>query len=246
MADGLDTVVDLELRLVGRMRLLRRDGVEITPKGRKAQGLLALLGVAPELRRHRNWLQDKLWSDRGAGAGGGEPAAGARRAPPVARRGERLPDHRGRLGGARPGPGARQARSRPRRLGADRRAARVRRRARHPGSGVRGLDPRPARGVRRAAGGGAAPGAPGGRRRRDGRRAAGRGRGRAAVDRGDAADAAERLARRAADRRRSGDRRDRAAHPLPAARRHRLQLHLRASIRAFPRASSAPGSARAT
>jgi TolB-like protein len=65
MADGIDTVVELELRLVGRMRLLRRDGVEITPKGRKAQGLLALLGVAPELRRHRNWLQDKLWSDRG-------------------------------------------------------------------------------------------------------------------------------------------------------------------------------------
>ena len=63
MADGIDTVVELELRLVGRMRLLRRDGVEITPKGRKAQGLLALLGVAPELRRHRNWLQDKLWSD---------------------------------------------------------------------------------------------------------------------------------------------------------------------------------------
>ena len=40
------------------------DGVEVTPKGRKAQGLLALIGVAPELRRHRSWLQDKLWSDR--------------------------------------------------------------------------------------------------------------------------------------------------------------------------------------
>jgi TolB-like protein len=61
---GRQTDFVLELRLVGRMRLLRVDGVEITPKGRKAQGLLALLGVAPELRRHRSWLQDKLWSDR--------------------------------------------------------------------------------------------------------------------------------------------------------------------------------------
>ena len=64
MAGGQQTDIDLELRLVGRMRLLRRDGVEITPKGRKAQGLLALIGVAPELKRHRSWLQDKLWSDR--------------------------------------------------------------------------------------------------------------------------------------------------------------------------------------
>jgi TolB-like protein len=64
MGGGRQTDFVLELRLVGRMRLLRADGVEITPKGRKAQGLLALLGVAPELRRHRSWLQDKLWSDR--------------------------------------------------------------------------------------------------------------------------------------------------------------------------------------
>ena len=44
----------------------------------------------------------------------------------------------------------------------------------------------------------------------------------------------ERLARRAADRRRSGDRRDRAAHPLPPARRHRLQLHLRRCRQGLP------------
>jgi TolB-like protein/DNA-binding SARP family transcriptional activator len=64
MGGGRQIDFVLELRLVGRMRLLRADGVEITPKGRKAQGLLALLGVAPELRRHRSWLQDKLWSER--------------------------------------------------------------------------------------------------------------------------------------------------------------------------------------
>lgn len=39
-------------------------GGDVTPKGRKAQGLLALLGVAPELRRTRAFIQDKLWSDR--------------------------------------------------------------------------------------------------------------------------------------------------------------------------------------
>jgi tetratricopeptide (TPR) repeat protein len=44
-----------------------RDGIgaELTPKGRKAQGLIALLATAPGLKRSRAWLQDKLWSDRG-------------------------------------------------------------------------------------------------------------------------------------------------------------------------------------
>lgn len=70
MVGGQVIEVELELRLVGRLRLRRSDGVEITPKGRKAQGLLALLGVATELRRHRSWLQDKLWSDRPPDQGG--------------------------------------------------------------------------------------------------------------------------------------------------------------------------------
>lgn len=54
----------LTLRLVGRLRLTAADGSDLTPRGRKAQGLLALLGVARELRRTRAFLQDKLWSDR--------------------------------------------------------------------------------------------------------------------------------------------------------------------------------------
>jgi TolB-like protein/DNA-binding SARP family transcriptional activator len=61
------SAVVYELRLAGRLRLIRSDagdGVEVTPTGKKAQGILALLGVAPGLRRHRSWLQDKLWSDR--------------------------------------------------------------------------------------------------------------------------------------------------------------------------------------
>jgi TolB-like protein len=74
---------ELELRLVGPVRLLRRDGTDVTPKGRKAQGLLALLGVSPKFRRKRAWLQDKLWSDRGPEQGGAslrQELAGLRRA----------------------------------------------------------------------------------------------------------------------------------------------------------------------
>lgn len=61
---------ELELRLIGPVRLLRRDGTSVTPKGRKAQGLLALLGVSAGYRQSRSAIQDKLWSDRGAEQGG--------------------------------------------------------------------------------------------------------------------------------------------------------------------------------
>lgn len=43
----------------------------MTPRALKAQGLLALLGSAPTLRRSRAMLQDKLWSDRPAENGAG-------------------------------------------------------------------------------------------------------------------------------------------------------------------------------
>ena len=55
----------LFLELVGPLCLRDATGTELTPKSRKAQGLLALIGAAPGLRRSRTWLQDKLWSDRG-------------------------------------------------------------------------------------------------------------------------------------------------------------------------------------
>ena len=55
----------LFLDLVGPLRLTDRDGLELTPRSRKARGLLALLGTSRGLRRSRAWLQDKLWSDRG-------------------------------------------------------------------------------------------------------------------------------------------------------------------------------------
>ncbi len=49
----------------GSLCLRSADGADLTPRARKAQGLLALLGTAPGYRRSRGWLQDKLWSDRG-------------------------------------------------------------------------------------------------------------------------------------------------------------------------------------
>ena len=55
----------LSLDLVGPLSLTDAEGTNLTPRARKAQGLLALVGTSPGLRRSRAWLQDKLWSDRG-------------------------------------------------------------------------------------------------------------------------------------------------------------------------------------
>lgn len=55
---------DIFLDLLGPLCLRDAAGTELTPRGRKSQGLLALLGLSPGLRRSRAWLQDKLWSDR--------------------------------------------------------------------------------------------------------------------------------------------------------------------------------------
>jgi hypothetical protein len=55
----------MTLYVVGPLRLIDRDGVDCTPRGRKACAVLALLAFAPGHKRARKWLQDKLWSDRG-------------------------------------------------------------------------------------------------------------------------------------------------------------------------------------
>jgi hypothetical protein len=60
---------ELILDLGGPFRLRDAEGEDLTPRSRKAQGLLALVGTAPSLRRSRPWLQDKLWSERGAEQG---------------------------------------------------------------------------------------------------------------------------------------------------------------------------------
>jgi hypothetical protein len=56
---------ELILDLVGPFQLRNTQGVNLTPRSQKAQGLLALVGTSRNLRRSRTWLQDKLWSDRG-------------------------------------------------------------------------------------------------------------------------------------------------------------------------------------
>jgi TolB-like protein len=61
----LETPLKLVLNLVGPLRLICNNGSDLTPRGAKTQGMLVLLGSAPNLRRSRAFLQDKLWSDRG-------------------------------------------------------------------------------------------------------------------------------------------------------------------------------------
>ncbi len=54
----------MRLRLNGPFRVYDDANRDITPKGIKERGLLALLALSPGQRRTRAWLQDKLWSDR--------------------------------------------------------------------------------------------------------------------------------------------------------------------------------------
>ncbi|TGN62223.1 SARP family transcriptional regulator, partial [Paracoccus liaowanqingii] len=50
------------LRLMGPVGLTSALGQDVTPRSRKARGMLALLGTAPGLRMARARLQDLLWS----------------------------------------------------------------------------------------------------------------------------------------------------------------------------------------
>jgi TolB-like protein/Tfp pilus assembly protein PilF len=50
--------------LLGAFALIGPDGKNITPKGQKAQALLALVATSEHGVRSRAWLCDKLWSDR--------------------------------------------------------------------------------------------------------------------------------------------------------------------------------------
>jgi hypothetical protein len=54
----------MKVRLFGRFRIYSETGCDLTPKGAKAQALLALLLTSETFDRGRLWLQDKLWSDR--------------------------------------------------------------------------------------------------------------------------------------------------------------------------------------
>lgn len=54
----------MRFRLNGPFRVYDDAGCDVTPKGIKERGLLALLALSPGQRRTRAWLQDKLWSAR--------------------------------------------------------------------------------------------------------------------------------------------------------------------------------------
>src|SRR6266566_2935267 len=56
---------ELRIALIGAFRVLAPGGEDLTPRGRKARALLAILALTPSRRRSRPALQDKLWSDRG-------------------------------------------------------------------------------------------------------------------------------------------------------------------------------------
>jgi len=55
----------LHIRLLGSFSVADVNGTDLTPKGRKAQALLAMLATGRDGRRTRAWLQSRLWSDRG-------------------------------------------------------------------------------------------------------------------------------------------------------------------------------------
>ncbi|MCA0870112.1 hypothetical protein LCL97_04715 [Seohaeicola saemankumensis] len=55
----------LRIRLRGNFSVCSDDGRDLTPKSKKAIGLLALLAECDTMTRNRRWLEDKLWSDRG-------------------------------------------------------------------------------------------------------------------------------------------------------------------------------------
>jgi tetratricopeptide (TPR) repeat protein len=54
----------MRLQLNGPFRIFDDQDRDVTPKGIKERGLLALLLMSPGQRRTRSWIQDKLWSDR--------------------------------------------------------------------------------------------------------------------------------------------------------------------------------------
>lgn len=65
--DGVDTSTHtgrIKIHLVGPFRVESADGEDLTPRGRKACALLAILALSATRSRSRACLQDKLWSDR--------------------------------------------------------------------------------------------------------------------------------------------------------------------------------------
>ena len=61
----------MHMHLNGPFRVFDDLSRDVTPRGIKERGLLALILLSPGQRRTRIWLQDKLWSDRDTPQGSG-------------------------------------------------------------------------------------------------------------------------------------------------------------------------------
>ena len=59
----------------GRFRLIAPDGADVTPVGTMPRAFLAVLALAPERRRSRDWLQRTLWPRGGEALGRGSVRA---------------------------------------------------------------------------------------------------------------------------------------------------------------------------
>ncbi len=53
-----------QITLFGPFSVTSPSGRDVTPNGKKARALIAMLALAPQGRRSRAWLQDRLWSDK--------------------------------------------------------------------------------------------------------------------------------------------------------------------------------------
>src|SRR3954451_4729946 len=63
MSEGIGRP-ELRISVIGLFRVIAYNDEDLTPRGRKARALLAILALTPGRRRSRPALQDKLWSDR--------------------------------------------------------------------------------------------------------------------------------------------------------------------------------------
>lgn len=59
----------VRVRVLGPFGLESPDGDDLSPRGRKACGLIGILALSPGYSRPRATLQDRLWSDRGQDQG---------------------------------------------------------------------------------------------------------------------------------------------------------------------------------
>jgi len=54
----------VSITLHGQIAVTSKDGTDLTPRGKKALAILAMLAEADTLKRARRWLEHHLWSDR--------------------------------------------------------------------------------------------------------------------------------------------------------------------------------------